>query len=69
MIMNTIEALEVAIRTERTVTFSYNGEVRTLNAEEVTQRPENRGYVTGYDTAREDTRRFSLSKISDIAVL
>jgi predicted DNA-binding transcriptional regulator YafY len=67
--MNIIEALEVAIRTERTVVFSYNGEKRTFNAEELASRPENRSYVTGYDTIRKDTRRFSLAKMSDITVL
>lgn len=67
--MNIIEGLKLAIRTKRTVTFSYNGEQRTFNAEEVVSRPENRDYVDGYDLTREGIRRFSLVKMSDLTVL
>ena len=63
-----IETLDAAVRDENTVTFTYNGEVRTVAVELVTPTPE-KEFVTGYDQDREAIRRFSLSKIENLQVI
>jgi len=67
--MNIIESIQTAVRTERTITFLYNGEQRTVNAEDLKLPEGKSGYVTGHDLDRDAVRRFTLSKISEITVL
>lgn len=55
-----------AVREERTITFLYNGEVRTIKATDVheTSNP----YVIGRDVNRnEEFRRFTLEKMTSMA--
>ena len=64
-----IEKIDSAVRNERTVTFTYEGEVRTVKAERLSTSAKSSKYLTGYDTNRCGTRRFSVEEIVDFTEL
>lgn len=60
--------VKIAVREKRTITFRYNGEVRTIEATDVqeTSHP----YLIGRDVNRnEEFRRFTLDKMADLTAV
>ena len=69
VLMNLLTTLETAVTEQKTVSFTYENEVRTVDIERLTTANPNGEFVTGYDQNRAGIRRFSVAKITGLTVL
>lgn len=65
-----MDTIRAAAKNGRTVSFNYHGETRNVKLELFTEKTGKvNAYVTGWDTDRDDYRRFSAEPIQNFTVV